>query len=120
MTTSTGADNVAVLINQGNGAFHDAVFYSAGTRPRDVIALDVDDDGVLDLVAVNDEYVSVVVNRSRLGDLDGDGVVGILDFLIVLGNWGPCPDPCPPCLGDADGDCQVGITDFLIVLGNWG
>jgi hypothetical protein len=24
-------------------------------------------------------------------DLDGDGMVGITDFLILLGNWGPCP-----------------------------
>ena len=24
-------------------------------------------------------------------DLDGDGVVGILDFLSLLGAWGPCP-----------------------------
>ncbi len=55
------------------------------------------------------------------GDADGDGVVGINDFLIVLGNWGQCPNPCPPsCPGDFDGDCEVGINDFLIVLGNWG
>jgi len=25
------------------------------------------------------------------GDLDGDGVVGINDFLALLANWGPCP-----------------------------
>jgi hypothetical protein len=54
------------------------------------------------------------------GDLDEDGVVGINDFLILLGAWGPCPDPCPPlCLGDIDGDCQVGVTDFLIILAYW-
>ena len=54
-------------------------------------------------------------------DLDGDGEVGIIDFLELLGAWGPCPDPCPPfCFGDSDGDCQVGITDFLLLLGNWG
>ncbi len=54
------------------------------------------------------------------GDIDGDGIVGILDFLFVLGNWGPCLGPCPPaCPGDLDGDCQVGINDFLIVIGNW-
>ena len=57
-----------------------------------------------------------------VGDVDGDGTVGILDFLLLIGAWGPCPQPCPPpnCLGDLDGDCEVGITDFLIVLGNWG
>jgi len=24
-------------------------------------------------------------------DLDGDGVVAISDFLLMLGNWGDCP-----------------------------
>ena len=54
-------------------------------------------------------------------DIDGDGEIGINDFLAVIGTWGPCPEPCPPsCTADVDGDCQVGINDFLIVLGNWG
>ena len=57
----------------------------------------------------------------RLGDLDGDGIVGILDFLDLLAAWGPCPPACPPaCLADLDGDCSVGILDLLILLGNWG
>jgi len=54
------------------------------------------------------------------GDLDGDGVVGILDLLALLASWGPCPDPCPPsCAADPDGDCSVGISDLLLLLGNW-
>ena len=54
------------------------------------------------------------------GDLDGDGIVGINDFLLLLAAWGPCPDPCPPsCAADLDGDCSVGITDFLMLLANW-
>ncbi len=62
----------------------------------------------------------VTVETAAPGDADGDGVVGIGDFLIVLGNWGVCPGPCPPaCLGDVDDDCEVGIEDFLMVLGNW-
>jgi hypothetical protein len=24
-------------------------------------------------------------------DVDGDGVVGVLDFLALLAHWGPCP-----------------------------
>jgi hypothetical protein len=49
-------------------------------------------------------------------DLDGDGVVGITDFLILLANWGFCPG-CP-----ADLDCNgvVGITDLLMLLADWG
>ena len=40
------------------------------------------------------------------GDLNGDGVVGVADFLILLGSWGPCPD-CNDCPADIDGNCTV-------------
>ena len=53
------------------------------------------------------------------GDLDGDGVVGVKDLLILLGNWGPCED-CNDCVADLNGDCVVGVTDLLTLLGNWG
>ena len=53
-----------------------------------------------------------------LGDLDGDGIVGILDFLGLLSAWGPCEETC--CPADLDEDGQVGITDFLILLAHWG
>ncbi len=46
-------------------------------------------------------------------DLDGDNVVGITDFLMVLGSWGG-PD------GDTNGDGTTDILDFLAVLGSWG
>jgi hypothetical protein len=56
-----------------------------------------------------------------LGDLDGDCMVGITDFLALLAAWGPCAEPCPPsCPADLDGDSEVGITDFLMLLANWG
>jgi len=49
------------------------------------------------------------------GDIDGDGTVGILDFLLTLESWVPCAG----CQADLDGDGRVGITDFLTVLFNW-
>jgi hypothetical protein len=49
-------------------------------------------------------------------DLDGDGVVGVLDFLVLLGAWGT--NPIHPA--DLDGDGDVGVTDLLILLANWG
>ncbi len=52
-------------------------------------------------------------------DLDGDGVVGAGDLIILLGNWGACAD-CGDCSADLDGDCTVGATDLIILLGNWG
>ncbi len=55
------------------------------------------------------------------GDLDGDGVVGILDLLMLLAAWGPCDPPCPPaCVGDLDANCTVNVIDLLILLSNWG
>ncbi len=54
-----------------------------------------------------------------LGDIDGDGSVGVKDLLILLGSWGPCDD-CNDCPADLDGDCSVGVKDLLILLGNWG
>ncbi len=54
------------------------------------------------------------------GDVDDDGTVGIVDFLAVIGAWGPCPGPPDACSADFDGNCEVGILDLLILLGNWG
>ena len=45
---------------------------------------------------------------------DGDGVVGITDFLALLGVWGQTGVSC-----DIDGG-GVGITDFLGLLQAWG
>ena len=46
-------------------------------------------------------------------DLDGDGMVGINDFLDLLAAWGT-PG------GDIDGDGVTGINDFLDLLAAWG
>ena len=52
------------------------------------------------------------------GDIDGDGIVGINDFLLLLAAWGPCGD-CNGCPADLNGDCEVGIDDFLMLLAGW-
>ncbi len=52
-------------------------------------------------------------------DLDGSGVVGVSDFLDLLGNWGPCP-PKGDCPADFDSSGDVSVSDFLELLGNWG
>ena len=51
-------------------------------------------------------------------DGNHDGMVGIDDFLGVLGYWGPCSGA--GCAYDGDGDGVVGILDFLAVLAHWG
>ncbi|MHC5047054.1 MAG: hypothetical protein ACYTGY_10890 [Planctomycetota bacterium] len=67
-------------------------------------------------VAVNQQMTVVAPAR---GDTDGDGSVGIADFLDLLAAWGPCPDPPGPCLSDLDNDGEVGVADFLVLLASW-
>jgi hypothetical protein len=45
---------------------------------------------------------------------DGDGAVGVVDFLALLTQWGG-PGGC-----DFDGDDHVGVGDFLALIVNWG
>lgn len=52
-------------------------------------------------------------------DLDGDGTVGVVDLLILLGAWGRCPPSPELCPADLDGNGQVGVTDLLMLLGAW-
>jgi hypothetical protein len=52
-------------------------------------------------------------------DLDGDGIVGVGDLLILLGAWGPCPDPPAACPADLDGNGEADVGDLLLLLGTW-
>ncbi len=49
-----------------------------------------------------------------LGDVNGDGVVDVQDFLMILAQWDtPGPE------ADVNNDGIVDVSDFLIVLANW-
>ena len=52
------------------------------------------------------------------GDIDIDCRVGIVDFLILLRDWGPCESA--ECGADLNGDGMVGVADFVILILNWG
>ena len=47
-------------------------------------------------------------------DLNGDGVVGLMDVLIVLSNWGAGDE------GDVNGDGAVEFNDLVAILAAWG
>ena len=53
------------------------------------------------------------------GDVDHDGVTGIVDLLESLADWGRCPPEPEPCPADFDDDDIVGISDFELLLANW-
>ena len=83
---------------------------------------DIPDQCEIDAGAVADANEDGVPDTcDNPADLDGNGVVNVEDLLMLLGNWGPCVQSCPPsCLGDIDGDCAVDVPDLLTLLENWG
>jgi len=50
------------------------------------------------------------------GDLDGDGLVGFSDILVIISAWGPCAGACP---ADLSGNGAVDFADILVVIANW-
>ncbi|RMH13788.1 MAG: hypothetical protein D6698_13530 [Gammaproteobacteria bacterium] len=76
-------------------------------------SLDWDTSGLL-----IDGTISVIF-APVVGDLDGDGFVGITDLNIVLGNWNQVVAAGDQLSGDPSGDGFVGIEDLNTVLGNW-
>ena len=70
----------------------------------------------------NDANNNVVPDECECpADFDSDGAVGPFDLAVLLSNWGPCPDTCPPvCMADLSGDCITGAFDLAILLGSWG
>ena len=59
---------------------------------------------VVDGDGVPSEASLAQVGPGLVGDLDGDGIVGASDLLILLVSWGPCAD-CDDCPADLNGDC---------------
>lgn len=52
-----------------------------------------------------------------VGDLDGDGIIGVSDTLDMLSNFGCVGNGCE---GDLDGDTIVGVSDILELLSAFG
>lgn len=88
---------------------------------------DLDGDGETDLVLLDSGAPGfagpaggILTIRSPAGahpaDLNGDGIVGFADMLILLAAWGPCPRICP---ADLTGDGVVGFDDLLVLLAAW-
>jgi hypothetical protein len=120
VTANSGnaSSNVSILLNQGDGTFADQTVFSILYHPRYVSVGDLDGDGYLDIVTVNNsDDMSVLPGKGDgtfdsqikyyvvgapysiiLGDLDGDGDLDIItnnqsDNITVLVN--SCETPCP-------------------------
>ena len=65
--------------------------------------------------AESDWSDSLQVTVKKPGDIDGNGVVNVIDLLELLASWG---EPSGPA--DINGDGTVNVVDLLILLANWG
>ncbi len=54
----------------------------------------------------------------KLGDIDGNGTVGMFDLVSLVISWGPAGSGCQ--LADFDLDGKVAVPDLLRLLTNWG
>ena len=115
-----GTEWVTVETTAGTGSEWEAASFIVGDHvtPTSQVAVrftacDCPNDSVTE-AGIDDFHVEryLCVNACPW-DLDGDGQIGIGDFLIVIGGWGT------PA-GDVDGDGDTGISDFLALLGHWG
>ena len=78
------------------------------------------EDPLVKIGVVSAARLQMSVLLGAVGDLDGDGVVGVADLLILFAQWGPCPDQPDLCPADLNGDGSVGVGDLLIQFANWG
>jgi len=65
----------------------------------------------------NNNGVSDCLETICPGDIDDTGFVDIEDLLILLSEFGPCPDGCE---ADFDADEDVDVNDLLVLIGGWG
>ncbi|GAB4188288.1 MAG: hypothetical protein Kow00105_02940 [Phycisphaeraceae bacterium] len=118
----TGDIKVTAFINGGGHDFASNQFSGDGILDVNLGSGDGTWTGNLanlDLSTVAGNQYVTISQGGLVGDLDGDGFVGIADLNIVLGNWNANVTAGDPLQGDPSGDGFVGIEDLNTVLGNW-
>ncbi|MEC9374086.1 MAG: FG-GAP-like repeat-containing protein, partial [Planctomycetota bacterium] len=116
----------------GNVSFINDGDFTNMLNPVLVKAADVDNNGAVDIVAVNEDggvvlrgedgSLSAFLNDTVVfssGDLNFDGIVNAADLGEILGSWGPCPAEPAPCPTDLDGDGFTNASDLAILLNEW-
>ncbi|MEC9374541.1 MAG: FG-GAP-like repeat-containing protein, partial [Planctomycetota bacterium] len=119
---SDGDNRVTFFENVGGSPleFRESRVSIEALAARAAISVDIDNDGVLEILAAsrNDDTVSWFekVFDACSGDIDGDGSVNSSDLAFLLGSWGAAPgNP-----SDFNGDGVVNAADLANLLGGWG
>ena len=118
-----GPFKISAMINGAGANFLSNQFLGSLAEPQGNLGSDGEGNvyQTLALIDMNDfagdQYFEVNPNPI-VGDLDGDGFVGITDLNPILASWNQDVPPADPSV-DLSGDGFVGIEDLNIVLGNW-
>ena len=128
---------VNVLLGNGDGTFQPVVSYSTGGRANDVATLDVNHDGVLDLIVANGGSANYAVllgngdgtfQSATTYSLPGYAVTatsadvnqdGIADLLFVTGDY-DVVDNVTVLLGNSDGTFQAPSSYSTLEYGSSG
>ena len=118
-----------IWLNDGAGSFSRAELEIGNTSSRGVAIGDLDGDDDLDAFVISGGLFSlefgagpnkVWFNQSSQlvpGDVNGDGLVGFSDFLVLANSFGR--ENANRADGDLDGNGTVNFADFLILAENY-
>lgn len=98
-----------------NAADINLLFSQLDSTPDNLVRLDLEVDGTLDILDVNRLVFDVF--QTRFGDADLDRTVGFNDLLVVAQQFGTTGSWA---LGDFNGDGLVAFDDLLIIAQNYG
>lgn len=88
--TASNSNTVAVLMNLGAGVFDQPAYYTVGLKPRAVVLLHVDHDGLLDIASADSDPDKVTVLRNTGGGqfvATGSYDVERFPFALTAADW---------------------------------
>lgn len=83
---------------------------------NEIVSFAEDDRGELYIVDLDGEIFRIILDRI-IGDLNGDQLVTLADYIILVGNFGDTS--ALPADGDLNGDGRVNLSDLRIFKDNY-